>query len=89
MSPFHAFISCFLNIHLLFSHLRLDLPNGLFPSGLSTKNPLYISLLPRFMTVTNCDCQVLVHELSCDTVQSVCICTQRSDVCMVSFCWLF
>lgn len=46
--PVNALLSCFLrSILILFSHLCLGLPSGLFPSGLLTKNPVCISLLPH------------------------------------------
>ena len=38
------------SILILFSHLRLGLPSGLFPSGFSTKNHVHSSRLPKSAT---------------------------------------
>ena len=35
------------SISILSSHLRLGLPSGLFPSGFSHQNPVYVSPLPH------------------------------------------
>ena len=49
--PVRAPTSLFLNIHLnIFSHLRLGLPSGLFPSGFPTKTPYTPLLFPLHAT---------------------------------------
>jgi hypothetical protein len=46
INPFHSFCTLFLRLILILSsHLRVGLPNGLFPSGLPTKT-LYSHALP-------------------------------------------
>ena len=48
LDPGHILTSRFLKIILiLYSHVRLDLPSGLFPSGLPTKT-LYTPLLSPY-----------------------------------------
>jgi len=47
-NPLHATTSIFLKILLLFSHLHLDISNGLFPSYFPTKT-LYAPLLSPYL----------------------------------------